>query len=56
MARGYAKGCAMGHEMFDFNRELTDAVFDYCRDRLSVDPSRSTTAASCPCPRVRSMD
>ena len=28
----------MGHEMFDFDAELGDAVFDYCRDRLSMDP------------------
>ncbi|HEY5267472.1 MAG TPA: pyridoxal-dependent decarboxylase [Acidimicrobiales bacterium] len=28
----------MGHEMFDYDAELGDAVFAYCRDRLSMDP------------------
>jgi aromatic-L-amino-acid decarboxylase len=28
----------MGHQMFEYNAELTDEVFDYCRDRLSMDP------------------
>lgn len=28
----------MGHEMFDYDAEFGDAVFDYCRDRLSMDP------------------
>jgi aromatic-L-amino-acid/L-tryptophan decarboxylase len=28
----------MGHEMFDFDAELADKVFAYCRDRLEMDP------------------
>jgi aromatic-L-amino-acid/L-tryptophan decarboxylase len=28
----------MGHAMFEYDPELTDAVFDYCRERLSLDP------------------
>lgn len=28
----------MGHEMFEFDAELGDAVFAYCRERLSMDP------------------
>ena len=28
----------MGHEMFEFDPELTDAVFEYCRERLAMDP------------------
>ncbi len=28
----------MGHQMFDYNAELANEVFDYCRDRLSMDP------------------
>jgi aromatic-L-amino-acid decarboxylase len=28
----------MGHQMFEYNADLTDEVFDYCRDRLSMDP------------------
>jgi len=28
----------MGHEMFEFDAELGEAVFDYCRERLSMDP------------------
>jgi len=28
----------MGHPMFEFNEKLTNEVFDYCRDRLSMDP------------------
>jgi aromatic-L-amino-acid decarboxylase len=28
----------MGHPMFDYDPELTNAVFDYCRERLSLDP------------------
>src|ERR1019366_2586154 len=33
-----SKGDAVGHEMFDFDAEFGDAVFDYCRERLSMDP------------------
>jgi len=28
----------MGHEMFEFDAALGDAVFAYCRERLSMDP------------------
>lgn len=28
----------MGHEMFRFDEKLGDAVFDYCRERLALDP------------------
>jgi len=28
----------MGHEMFTYDAKLADEVFDYCRDRLSMDP------------------
>jgi glutamate/tyrosine decarboxylase-like PLP-dependent enzyme len=28
----------MGHEMFDYDAQFGDAVFDYCRERLSMDP------------------
>ena len=28
----------MGHQMFEYNADLTDEVFDYCRERLSMDP------------------
>lgn len=28
----------MGHDMFQFDAELGEAVFDYCRERLSLDP------------------
>jgi len=28
----------MGHEMFEFDPELADAVFEYCRERLAMDP------------------
>jgi len=28
----------MGHSMFDYDPELANAVFDYCRERLSLDP------------------
>ena len=28
----------MGHKMFEFDPELADRVFDYCRERLSLDP------------------
>ena len=28
----------MGHQMFDYDAKLTDAVFAYCRERLSMDP------------------
>jgi aromatic-L-amino-acid/L-tryptophan decarboxylase len=28
----------MGHRMFDYDAQLTEAVFAYCRDRLSMDP------------------
>jgi glutamate/tyrosine decarboxylase-like PLP-dependent enzyme len=28
----------MGHQMFDYDAQLTDAVFAYCRERLSMDP------------------
>jgi aromatic-L-amino-acid decarboxylase len=28
----------MGHKMFTYDAQLADKVFDYCRDRLSMDP------------------
>ena len=28
----------MGHQMFEYDAELANEVFDYCRDRLSMDP------------------
>ena len=28
----------MGHEMFDYDTELGDAVFEYCRERLTMNP------------------
>ncbi len=28
----------MGHEMFDFDAELADKVFTYCRERLEMEP------------------
>jgi aromatic-L-amino-acid decarboxylase len=28
----------MGHEMFEYDAAFTDAVFDYCRERLALDP------------------
>ena len=28
----------MGHEMFEFDAKFGEAVFDYCRERLSLDP------------------
>ena len=28
----------MGHQMFEYNAELANEVFDYCRERLSMDP------------------
>jgi aromatic-L-amino-acid/L-tryptophan decarboxylase len=28
----------MSHEMYKYDAALTDAVFDYCRDRLAMDP------------------
>src|ERR1700735_4325853 len=28
----------MGHRMFDYDAKLTEAVFAYCRERLSMDP------------------
>jgi len=28
----------MGHKMFAYDAKLADEVFDYCRDRLSMDP------------------
>jgi glutamate/tyrosine decarboxylase-like PLP-dependent enzyme len=28
----------MGHEMYKYDAALTDAVFDYCRERLAMDP------------------
>ena len=28
----------MGHQMFDYDADLAEAVFDYCRERLSMDP------------------
>ena len=28
----------MGHHMFEYDARLTDEVFDYCRERLSMDP------------------
>jgi glutamate/tyrosine decarboxylase-like PLP-dependent enzyme len=28
----------MGHDMFKYDAALTDAVFDYCRERLAMDP------------------
>ena len=28
----------MGHHMFEYDAKLADEVFDYCRDRLSMDP------------------
>jgi aromatic-L-amino-acid/L-tryptophan decarboxylase len=28
----------MGHAMFEYDPELTNAIFDYCRERLSLDP------------------
>ena len=28
----------MGNEMFEYDAEFVDAVFDYCRERLSHDP------------------
>jgi len=28
----------MGHEMFEYDAALTDAVFDYCRERLAMVP------------------
>ena len=33
-----SKGRAMGHPMFEYDAELANEVFDYCRDRLSMDP------------------
>src|SRR5277367_3077079 len=33
-----SKGRAMGHPMFEYDATLADEVFDYCRDRLSMDP------------------
>jgi aromatic-L-amino-acid/L-tryptophan decarboxylase len=28
----------MGHQMFEYDAQLAEAVFDYCRERLSMDP------------------
>jgi glutamate/tyrosine decarboxylase-like PLP-dependent enzyme len=28
----------MGHQMFDYDAQLAEAVFEYCRERLSMDP------------------
>jgi glutamate/tyrosine decarboxylase-like PLP-dependent enzyme len=28
----------MGHEMFEYDAAFTDAVFDYCRERLALNP------------------
>ncbi len=28
----------MGHPMFEYDAALTDKIFDYCRERLSLDP------------------
>jgi aromatic-L-amino-acid decarboxylase len=28
----------MGHQMFEYNAKLANEVFDYCRDRMSMDP------------------
>ncbi|HQU00788.1 MAG TPA: hypothetical protein PLG60_09820, partial [Acidimicrobiales bacterium] len=28
----------MGHQMFNYDEELGEAVFAYCRERLSMDP------------------
>src|SRR5487761_1905832 len=29
---------AMGHAMFEYDAAFTDAIFDYCRERLSMSP------------------
>ena len=28
----------MGHQMFEYDQQLAEAVFEYCRERLSMDP------------------
>ena len=28
----------MGHQMFEYDADLAEAVFDYCRERLSMSP------------------
>ena len=28
----------MGHRMFDYDAQLAEVVFAYCRERLSMDP------------------
>ena len=28
----------MGHHMFEYDATLTNAVFDYCRERLAMQP------------------
>ena len=28
----------MGHRMFEYNADVTNMIFDYCRERLSLDP------------------
>src|SRR5665213_2048671 len=45
-----SKGCAMGHEMFDYDTELGDAVFEYCRERLSMNPVPLDFGALLPVP------
>jgi len=40
----------MGHEMFDYDTELGDAVFEYCRERLSMNPVPLDFGALLPIP------
>ena len=28
----------MGHQMFEYNAEITEMIFEYCRERLAMDP------------------
>ncbi len=32
------KGVTMGHQMFTYNEKTAEAIFAYCRERLSMDP------------------
>ena len=43
----------MGHEMFEFDAALGEAVFDYCRDRLSMRPVPLDYGSQMPIPMER---
>ena len=43
----------MGHGMFDFDAELGDSVFEYCRDRLAMQPVPLDYGSLMPLPMER---